>query len=116
MVRVGQRIDTTLTEALRLERRDLWSVFVVALIIGVAAAAMYYIQGLTLSHYDSKAHFVVSRRIVDSMRPGWMQINGAPSHQFDAVDAPVNLSMVHHRKRLHVATVRQCRADHIQPV
>jgi len=46
----------------------------VALAIGVGAAATYYIQDLTLSHYDAKAHLVVARRIVDSMRPGWMQI------------------------------------------
>jgi len=54
--------------------RDLWIVTLVALAIGVGAAAVYYIQDLTLSHYDAKAHLVVARRIVDSMRPGWMQI------------------------------------------
>ena len=45
-----------------------------ALAIGVGAAVMYYLQDLTLSHYDAKAHLVVARRIVDSMQPGWMQI------------------------------------------
>ena len=45
-----------------------------ALIIGVAAAAVYCAQDLTLSHYDAKAHLVVARRITDSLRPGWMQI------------------------------------------
>jgi hypothetical protein len=45
-----------------------------ALAIGTAAAAAYYDLGLTLSHYDAKAHLVVARRILDSMTPGWMQI------------------------------------------
>jgi hypothetical protein len=45
-----------------------------ALAIGVGAAIFYYVQDLTLTHYDAKAHLVVARRIVDSMRPGWVQI------------------------------------------
>ena len=57
-------------------RRDasLLIVTLVALAIGVGAAATYYVQDLTLSHDDAKTHLVVARRIVDSMRPGWMQI------------------------------------------
>ncbi|HXW06943.1 MAG TPA: hypothetical protein VD833_17050 [Vicinamibacterales bacterium] len=47
---------------------------IVAGAIGVGAAALYFLQDLTLSHYDAKAHLVVARRIVDSMRPGWKQI------------------------------------------
>jgi hypothetical protein len=35
------------------------------------AAWVYYQQQLTLSHYDAKAHLVVARRIMDSLRPGW---------------------------------------------
>ena len=31
-------------------------------------------QGLTLSHYDAKAHLVVARRVIDSITPGWQQI------------------------------------------
>ena len=46
----------------------------VALALGGGAAASFYSQDLTLSHYDAKAHLVVARRIVDSMRPGWVQI------------------------------------------
>ena len=39
------------------------------------AAALYYAQlGLTLAHYDAKAHLVVSRRILDSLTPGWEQV------------------------------------------
>ena len=49
-------------------------------IAGIAAAAgalvaLHYHQlGLTLSHYDSRGHLVVARRIVDSITPGWQQI------------------------------------------
>jgi hypothetical protein len=32
------------------------------LLIGIAAAIFYYQRGLTLSHYDAKAHLVVARR------------------------------------------------------
>src|SRR4029077_2924241 len=42
--------------------------------IGVAAAVRYHQLGLTLSHYDTRGHLVVARRIVDSLTPGWQQI------------------------------------------
>ena len=42
--------------------------------LGIAAAAYYATLGLTLSHYDAKAHLVVSRRILDSLTPGWEQV------------------------------------------
>jgi hypothetical protein len=45
-----------------------------ALAAGVAAAIFYARAGLTLSHYDAKAHLVVARRIFDSLFPGWHQI------------------------------------------
>jgi hypothetical protein len=46
---------------------------------GAAAAAaiawcFWYPAGLTLSHYDAKAHLVVARRIIDNLTPGWQQI------------------------------------------
>ena len=41
---------------------------------GSAAAVHYAGAGLTLSHYDARAHLVVARRIVDSLTPGWQQI------------------------------------------
>jgi hypothetical protein len=41
---------------------------------GIIAAVVYFQRELTLSHYDAKAHLVVARRIVDSLRPGWWQI------------------------------------------
>jgi hypothetical protein len=42
--------------------------------LGVVAVVHYTASGLTLSHYDAKAHLVVSRRILDSLTPGWEQI------------------------------------------
>ena len=41
---------------------------------GIAAALFYYQQGLTLSHYDAKAHLVVARRVLDSLTPEYSQI------------------------------------------
>lgn len=57
-----------------LHPQSLWIIGLVAFAIGTAAAAAYYFQDLTLSHYDAKAHLVVARRVVDSMKPGWLQI------------------------------------------
>jgi hypothetical protein len=45
-----------------------------AIVWGVVAAWIYHLQGLTLSHYDAKAHLVVARRVIDSITPGWQQI------------------------------------------
>src|SRR5688572_2537296 len=50
----------------------LLSVF--GLLIGAAAALIYYQRGLTLSHYDAKAHLVVARRVLDSLTPEYSQI------------------------------------------
>ena len=47
---------------------------VLAAILGTFAASVYWRAGLTLSHYDAKAHLVVSRRIFDSLTPSWEQI------------------------------------------
>ncbi len=41
---------------------------------GALAALHYYRAGLTLAHYDARAHLVVARRIFDSLTPGWQQI------------------------------------------
>ena len=38
------------------------------------AWAFWYHAGLTLSHYDAKAHLVVARRVFDNLTPGWQQI------------------------------------------
>jgi hypothetical protein len=47
---------------------------VLGLATGCAAALFYYQQGLTLSHYDAKAHLVVARRVLDSLTPEYSQI------------------------------------------
>src|SRR5512135_1969209 len=43
------------------------------LLVGCWAAWRYHDAGLTLSHYDTKGHLVVARRIIDSLTPGWRQ-------------------------------------------
>lgn len=45
-----------------------------ATVAGLIAAAFYGQAGLTLAHYDARAHLVVARRILDSITPGWEQI------------------------------------------
>jgi hypothetical protein len=44
------------------------------LLIGTVAALTYHARGLTLSHYDAKAHLVVARRVLDSLTPEYSQI------------------------------------------
>jgi hypothetical protein len=51
-----------------------WLLFGGLGLIGGAAAVWYASQGLTLSHYDARAHLVVARRVVDSLTPGWRQL------------------------------------------
>jgi hypothetical protein len=46
----------------------------VSFLIGSAAAFYYASAGLSLSHYDARAHLVVARRIIDSLLPGWQQV------------------------------------------
>lgn len=50
------------------------AVFLVAALAGAAAACYYAWVGLTLSHYDARAHLVVARRVIDGLTPGWMQL------------------------------------------
>jgi len=50
-----------------------WAVFAVAAIAGSLAAWHYAQAGLTLTHYDARAHLVVARRVADSLTPGWRQ-------------------------------------------
>ena len=50
-----------------------WAVFAGASIVGGVAAWHYAQAGLTLSHYDARAHLVVARRVIDSLTPGWRQ-------------------------------------------
>ncbi len=41
---------------------------------GLVAAVHYHRLGLTLAHYDARAHLVVARRVFDSLMPGWQQV------------------------------------------
>jgi hypothetical protein len=43
-------------------------------LFGAAAAIHYHRVGLTLAHYDARAHLVVARRVFDSLTPGWQQV------------------------------------------
>jgi hypothetical protein len=43
-------------------------------ILGAAAWALHFHNGLVLSHYDAKAHLVVARRVFDNLTPGWQQV------------------------------------------
>src|SRR5215831_11087163 len=47
-----------------------------AAVFGIFGAVHYHRLGLTLAHYDARAHLVVSRRIFDSLYPGWQQVGG----------------------------------------
>src|SRR5580693_8361611 len=51
-------------------------VFAAAALAGSVAAAHFAQLGLTLSHYDARAHLVVARRVFDSLTPGWRQLGG----------------------------------------
>jgi hypothetical protein len=46
------------------------------LLTGTAAAVHYANAGLSVSHYDARAHLVVARRVFDSLFPSWQQIGG----------------------------------------
>ena len=50
------------------------AVAIAAAIGGAFVAVHYHRLGLTLSHYDARAHLVVARRVIDSITPGWQQI------------------------------------------
>jgi hypothetical protein len=41
---------------------------------GTVAAIYYWRAGLSLAHYDARAHLVVARRVFDSLTPGWQQV------------------------------------------
>ena len=47
---------------------------IAALCGGSWAACHYAAAGMTLSHWDARAHLVVARRIIDSNWPSWQQI------------------------------------------
>ena len=43
-------------------------------LFGAIAAVHYSNLGLSLAHYDARAHLVVARRVFDSLTPGWQQV------------------------------------------
>jgi hypothetical protein len=49
-------------------------VFLAGMITGIGFFIYYFLQGLTVAHYDAKAHLVVARRMVDSLEPGYGQM------------------------------------------
>jgi hypothetical protein len=55
-------------------RRAVIAIVAATALAGIAAAIIYARAGLTLAHFDARAHLVVSRRILDSLMPGWQQI------------------------------------------
>jgi hypothetical protein len=64
-----------------------------AAILGTFAAGVYWRAGLTLSHYDAKAHLVVARRIFDSLTPSWEQIGAVwlpLPHLFNAIPVQID--------------------------
>jgi len=71
--------NTTTTE---INKSSLWSSYLCGLCAaavgawGTVAAIHYWRAGLTLAHYDARAHLVVARRVFDSLTPGWQQVGG----------------------------------------
>lgn len=66
----------------------------VAALLGIYAVWHYARTGLTLSHYDAKAHLVVARRIFDSITPGWEQIGAVwlpLPHLLNAIPIQIDL-------------------------
>ncbi len=69
--------ESTLPPEMRsreMERLASRGVLAVGFVLGLACLFHYYRLGLTLAHYDAKAHLVVARRIVDSIAPGYAQM------------------------------------------
>jgi hypothetical protein len=67
---------------------------ILAGVAGVLVALHYHRLGLTLSHYDSRGHLIVARRIVDSITPGWQQIGAVwlpLPHLLNAIPVQVDL-------------------------
>src|SRR4051812_42936360 len=63
---------------------------------GTAAAVHYHRVGLSLAHYDARAHLVVARRVFDSLTPGWQQVGAVwlpLPHLIDAL--PVQIDWVY---------------------
>src|SRR5919197_4543151 len=72
------RLDPPATQSsVIISDRRIWipcALAAAAALAGIAAWIVYFHAGLILSHYDAKAHLVVSRRVFDNITPGWQQI------------------------------------------
>ena len=67
--------------------------------------------GLALSHYDARAHLVVSRRVFDSIVPGWQQIGAVwlpLPHLLDMV--PVQIDVLYRTGAFAIALSVMCMA------
>lgn len=49
-------------------------VFLAGLATGIGFFIYYFLHGLTVAHYDAKAHLLVARRMFDSLEPGYGQM------------------------------------------
>ena len=50
------------------------AIFLIAAVLGLFCFGYYYQQGMTVAHYDAKAHLVVARSVFDSLSPGYLQL------------------------------------------
>lgn len=74
MERVSNDNRTIITDATARWRPSwTWALLAATAMTGAGAAIHYALLGLTLSHYDARAHLVVARRVADSLTPGWRQ-------------------------------------------
>ena len=83
----------------------------VTTVLGTLAAVYYASVGLTLSHYDAKAHLVVARRIIDSLTPGWEQIGAVwlpLPHLINAL--PVQIDVLYRTGLFAIAVSIACHA------
>ncbi len=58
----------------KVERYGEYAILLLGLTVGLFCFFFYYWQGLTVSHYDAKAHLMVARRVFDSTAPGYAQL------------------------------------------
>ncbi len=56
------------------DRRMPLAILALGAAVGLSWLGWYYSKGLTLAHYDAKAHLVVARRMVDAISPGYLQM------------------------------------------
>ena len=57
-----------------LERHASRIILTLGFAFGFAYFCFYFGRGLSVAHYDAKAHLFVARRIIDSLTPGYVQM------------------------------------------